>query len=295
VRFLDQPGPDAALGIWGVDVTQTGAAPQLVTERLGIFSPDGALVAYPGRTKGMTMIERLADGETWEIDTQGRSPSFTPDSQRITWRVYDDDAPSDNREEVTWLANVDGSEARILLRARRTNLIAWLPDDKLLASRRIRGGSDEEWFILSPDDGSETELLRVPRPRGLALSPDRRHLVYYVTFEPETDQNGLWLLDLQAAKPTPQKLPFFGSYRWRDNERLIYVPFDLETTGHNFYEYNILTGQTHALFPAGTNLTIANSDWRISPDGRKIALVAGKGTALDGIWVLELDQSQVSQ
>ena len=85
MRFLDQPEPGAQLGIWGVDITEIGSAPQLVTERLGIFSPDGTLVAYPGRTEGMTMIERLADGETWEIDTQGRSPNFTPDSQHVTW------------------------------------------------------------------------------------------------------------------------------------------------------------------------------------------------------------------
>ncbi len=129
----------------------------------------------------------------------------------------------------------------------------------------------------------------------MALSPDRRYLMYYVTFEPETDKNGLWLLDLQDAKPTPQKLPFFGSYRWRDNERLIYVPFDPEAATHDFYEFNVRTGQTRSLFPAGTNLTIANSDWRISPDGRKIALVAANGTTLDGVWVLELDQDQASK
>ena len=295
VRFLDQPEPGAPLGIWGVDITETGSAPQLVTERLGNFSPDGTLVAYPGRTEGMTVIERLADGETWEIDTQGRSPNFTPDSQHITWAVYDDDAPSDNREEIMWLANVDGSDARVLLRLRRTSLLTWLAGDKLLASRRIPGGSDEQLFILSTADGSETELLQTPRRRGLALSPDRRYLVYYVTFEPETDKNGLWLLDLQDSKPAPQKLPFFGSYRWRDDERLIYVPFDPEPTTHNFYEFNVRTGQTRSLFPTGTNLTIANSDWRISPDGRKIALVAANGATLDGVWVLELDQDQASK
>lgn len=295
VRFLDQPEPGAPLGIWGVDITEIGSAPQLVTERLGIFSPDGTLVAYPGRTEGMTMIERLADGKTWEINTQGRSPNFTPDSQHVTWSVYDEDAPSDNREEILWLANVDGSAARVLLRLRRTSLLTWLADDKLLASQRIPGGSDEQLFILSTADGSETELLQTPRRRGMALSPDRRYLVYYVTFEPETEKNGLWLLDLQDSKPAPQKLPFFGSYRWRDNEHLIYVPFDLEAITHDFYEFNVRTGQTRSLFPAGTNLTIANSDWRISPDGRKIALVAANGATLDGVWVLELDQDQTSK
>jgi Tol biopolymer transport system component len=142
VLFLDQPASGAPLGIWGIDVTQARSALQLVTNRLGIYSPDGALVAYPGTTEGMTTIERLADGATWEIDTQGRSPSFTPDSQSVVWEVYDDDAPSDNREEVMWLANVDGSDARILLRTRRTNPLAWLADGNLLATRRIQGSSE---------------------------------------------------------------------------------------------------------------------------------------------------------
>jgi hypothetical protein len=70
---------------------------------------------------------------------------------------------------------------------------------------------------------------------------------------------------------------------------MIYVPLDPAASEHNFYEYNILTGQTRSLFPAGTNLTIANNDWQVSPDGRKIALVAAKGMALDGIWVLNID------
>jgi Tol biopolymer transport system component len=79
-------------------------------------------------------------------------------------------------------------------------------------------------------------------------------------------------------------------YRWRDNYRLIYVPFDPGATSHEFYEYHILTGRTRPLFPEGTNLTIANNDWQVSPDGRKIALVAVKDWALDGIWVIDIDK-----
>jgi Tol biopolymer transport system component len=295
VRFIDQPGPEAPLGIWAIDVTQTTPTPQLVSNRLGIYSPDGTLVAYPGRTEGMTSIERLADGEIWEIDTEGRSPNFTPDSQHITWAVYDDDAPSDNREEVIWQANVDGSDPQILLRTRRTGTAAWLSEDRILILRRIPGGSNQELFIVSLPSGRETKLLELPRTRGMTFSLDRRYLVYYVTFEPEAEKNGLWLLDLQAARPTPLKLPFFGSYRWRDSQHLVYIPFDPQATSHNFYEYNTRTGQTRPLFPGGTNLVIANSDWQISPDGRHIVLTAAKGTALDGLWVLDLDQSQASK
>ena len=176
----------------------------------------------------------------------------------------------------------------MLFRARRTDLVAWLSEDKLLLSRRIPGGSDEQFFLLSLADGRETELFQVSRTRGLAFSPDKRYLVYNVTFEAQTEENGLWLLDVQNPGQAPQKLPFFGTYRWRDNQRLIYVPFDPAASQHNFYEYDVVTGQIRSLFPAGTNLIIANNDWQVSPDGRKIVLVAARGMALDGIWVLDI-------
>ncbi|NIP70860.1 MAG: hypothetical protein GTO04_17305, partial [Planctomycetales bacterium] len=66
--------------------------------------------------------------------------------------------------------------------------------------------------------------------RGLAFSPDRRYLAYYVTFEQNASQNGTWLLDLQNPRQPAEKLPFFGTYRWRDNQRIIYIPLDLEAT-----------------------------------------------------------------
>jgi hypothetical protein len=142
---------------------------------------------------------------------------------------------------------------------------------------------------LSLNDGRQTELLTVPNMRGVALSNDRRYLVYYTQLEANPDENGVWLLDLTDRKPTPQKLPFFGAYRWRDNERLVYVPFDPEATEHNFREYDVVSGRDRDLFPDGTGLVIANNDWQVSPDGEHIALLASTGSALDGIWVLDID------
>ena len=292
VRFIDQPRPDAALGIWGVDLDQAQAGPQLVTERLGVYSPDETLIAYPDRETGLAVIERLADGQQWELDTQGHGLRFTPDSRHVMWTAYDEDAPSDTRVETMWLANADGSDARVLFQARRTNMVAWLSADEMLMTRRIPGTSDQQLFALSLADGSERELLQVsPRMRGLTLSPDKRYLVYYVTFETESDKNGVWLMDLQDPDQPAQKLPFFGTYRWRDNQRLVYIPHDPDAASHEFFEYNILTKETQPLFPGGTNLTVANNDWQISPDGRKIVVVAANSMELDGVWVLELDQN----
>jgi hypothetical protein len=295
VHFIDRPGPNGPLGIWGVDLTQLEAGTQLITERLGIYSPDGALVAYPDRNRGITVIERLADGQKWEIDTQEQSVNFSPDGLHLIWTVSNEAnggplPPRDNREEAIWIANVDGANARIVFQGQRISRIGWLSDDQWLMSRRISGSSDIQLFTLSLADGSQQEVYQqLPAIRGLAFSPDRRYLVYYVAFEADHNKNGLWLLDFQNPAQGPQKLPFFGAYRWRDQQRLIYIPLEPEATEHNFYEYDTLTGQTRPLFPEGTNLMIANNDWRVSPDGRHIVLVAANQDTLNGIWVLDLD------
>jgi len=294
VRFIDQPAPDEPLGVWGVDLTESTPNPRLIEERLAIYSPDGNLIAYPDRTKGAAIIERLADGLQWEIDTQEHSVSFTPDSQGLTWVAYDEDAPQDTREETTWLAGVDGENARAIFSSRRSNSIGWLSDEELLMVQGFEDTSDVQLFKLSVNDGAQTTLMEGPRMRGLALSPDRRHLVYYVQFEPDASQNGVWLMDLRKPSQVPQRLPFFGTYRWRDDQRLIYVPLDPDATSHNFYEYDLRTGKSRPLFPDGTNLTIANNDWNVSPDGSRIALVAVKGTQLDGIWVIDISQTDIS-
>ncbi len=288
VRFIDQPNLGAPLGIWGVDVDSARPRPEFVTGWLGLTSPDDTLIAYPDTRKNLTIIERLADGQTWEIDTEGQRPTFSPDSRQIMWDVFDRDAPRDTRLETVWLANVDGSNARIILQERRTNVMGWLDDDTLLISRRVPGSSDETLLTMSLRSGRKTELITLPEPRGISASPDRRYLVYYTQFEPGM-ANGLYLLDLQAKPISPQPLPFFGAYRWRDDSRIIYVPFDAEATEHNFFEYDVTSGDSRPLFPGGIGLTIANNDWQVSPDGSKIALLAASGTALNGIWILKVE------
>ena len=59
VRFIDRPAQDQQAGVWGVGI-EDGAV-TLVTDRLGIYSPDFSLRAY--LAGGDTVVERLADGE----------------------------------------------------------------------------------------------------------------------------------------------------------------------------------------------------------------------------------------
>ena len=71
------------------------------------------------------------------------------------------------------------------------------------------------------------------------------------------------------------------------------MPFEPEGEGHLFYEYNVVSDQSEVLFPkdeAPLDLTIANNDWHISPDGSKISFVANNGFDPDGIWLIDLGE-----
>jgi hypothetical protein len=191
-------------------------------------------------------------------------------------------------ENIIWLANVDGSNMRQLTNLQRAEPMAWLADDALLV---VTQGADASGRMLlsqlSLQDGAQTPLLEVGRMQDLLLSPDKQRLVY-TSFTPLIEENGIWLVELQNPQGGPQKLPFFGTYRWRDNQHLVFVPFEPNAMQHTFYEYDISTAQARLLFTGNTDLIIANNDWQISPDGSKISLVAAAGTALNGIWVLEI-------
>jgi hypothetical protein len=192
-----------------------------------------------------------------------------------------------------WLADVDGSNAAKLAEFERGGPAAWLNDTELLVAQRIPPRQDILLSTLSVEDGSVTELVQLPRTRGSAFSPDKRYLVYLVRFNADSDKNGVWLLDLQDPKLKSQPLPFFGAYRWLNNQRLVYVPFDPNAEGTTFYEYDVVSGESRPLYPRDgsvLDLQIANNDWQISPDGTKIALVAAKGIDLDGIWVIDIGE-----
>lgn len=291
VRFIDQPST-APVGLWGIDVEQPEASPELVRERLGVYNSDETLLAYPDRQQGLTIIEDLATARQWEVDTAENSVTFTPDD-RLLWTEYDSEVEWRARKGEVWLADKDGANAAKLAEFDRGGPAAWLTDTELLVAQRIQPKNDILLSSLSIEDGAITELVKLPRTRGSAFSPDKRYMVYLVRHNEDTGKNGIWLLDWQDPTPEPQPLPFFGAYRWRDDRRLVYIPFDPQTEGAIFYEYDVTTGESRPLFPndgSALKLTIANNDWQISPDGSKIALLAANGQNLNGIWVVDIGQ-----
>jgi len=292
IRFIDRPSPGDAVGVWGVNIAQPDNSPRLVTDRLGVYNADQKLMAYPDTKEGVAVVENLESGQTWEIDTDGSRISFTPDG-RLLWTVLDAEVEWRARSAQVWLADPDGSNATILARLDRGSPAAWLSDTALLVAERIPPQQDVLLSTLSLEDGSLKELVQLPRTRGATFSPDRRFMAYLVRFNADSAKNGLWLLDWEDPDLESEPLPFFGSYRWRDERRLVYIPFNPNRSGLVFYEYDVISKKSRPLFPKDgktLDLTIANNDWTIPPNGSKIALLATVDEQLNGIWVIDIGE-----
>jgi hypothetical protein len=178
----------------------------------------------------------------------------------------------------------------------RSSTLDWLDKDTLLISifDSDEGGSRfaTRWATLAKFsllDGSVTPLFRFERPRSVTLNPSKTALVYFTALADDPAQNGIWYVDLIGPDFDLKKLPFVGSYRWLDDTTLIYIPFDTDATSHYFYTYDLTTDQIGQLTgPGMPQLTIANNDWSLSPDRKKIVLLAADGMALDGLWLIDL-------
>ncbi len=295
VRFIDQPADGQPVGIWGVAVDAPLAVPQFVTERL---EESTASPRYLIETGGdVTVIERRSDGERWTVPAGGRNVQISPDETRIAWAVTNSDAPSSEQVTALWLANLDGSEAQQIATLPRGGLSGWIDDDTLLISSRDNQESREQILsALSLADGGRTELVRAERLRGQVLSPSGGWLVYYITFDPNPEKNGLWVVRTDGGQSIQLGDDLFGSYQWRPcaqrcapaDDRLIIVPMQPDAPLHWLVELSPATGDVRPLTdPAVTPFKIANGDWRISPDGRYVAFVESSDR---NIWVMALGE-----
>lgn len=284
--FIDRPSPDSPAGLWRVDLQ--GQPPEFVSDRLGIFSADMRLRAFP--SGGQTLVEDLQTGEQWRIPNDGRPVSFSPDGQWLSWTAGQPGPPFDQARREVWVSRSDGSEAQVVFAALRGGFEGWFPDGRLLVSgSAAEGGAEQALWAISLEDGSpdQPDLLQLGRGgrlRDVQVSPGGSWLAYLVTVSDDPALNGIWLADTRTGER--RRLPQFGGYQWRDDNRLLLVPLLLDQPLHWLIEIEAASGESRVLTdPLQTPFKIANGDWQVSPDGQKMAFVS----AVDGnIWLLEL-------
>lgn len=288
VLYLDRPSAAQPAGIYGVPIAQPGAAPALFVDKLGPFSRDLSHRAM--LVNGQTVVERLADGQTWPVGNGGRSVSFSPDAKRIVWSVSEETGGFDRRKSDLFVANVDGTGARRVVTRYGGGAVAWFDDGvrMLIGGRAQRGDPLPTLAVLNLDDGSVRDLVTAERWRGVTLAPGGRHAIYFIAQAREQGIGGAYLINVD--KPEPQRLDFFGSYRWRDATRLLYVPLSADSASNELWQYDLETGQSARLIDAdaASPFKIGNGDWDVSPDGRTLLWVNARDR---NIWSTTLPES----
>lgn len=285
VRFIDKP-QGGKLGIYAVSLEKAGAAPELVSERV----EDSRIVGQyrVETTSNSTTLVRLSDGKAFKVPAQGRNVHFSPDFKRIAWSISNESQNPEQQVAAIWTAAVDGSNPQRVAQLRRGGVGGWISDSALLVNgQENKTGGVQILWALNLADGKLRELARAERLRSALLSPSGRWVAYYTTFD-EDGQNGLWLADTQGGKPRALPKEAFGAYQWRagESDRLVIVPFRPAAKYHEFWQLDPET-LAFAQLTRGeeTPVKIANGDWRVAPDGKRVAYVE---SADRNIWVVEL-------
>ncbi len=278
VRYLDRPSSGQPGGIWGVSLS--GGPPSLVTARLGIYSADESLVAYP--ESGQTYVEHLGS-ERWKVDNGGRAVRFSPDSTEIAWQVSSSQFSFDNRRVQIWVAATNGDGARQVASLVGGGLAGWFPDSRRLLVTSMDAGVTLVQS-LSITDGQLALIARGPRIQGVSLSPLGNWVVYAIAFSGDTNLDGLWVA--RADGGAARHLPTFGAFAWRAEGILLIIPLDPGASSNRLIEAIAATGAQRALNdPAITPFRIAGGNWALSPDGQRLAFVS---VADHDIWVMDL-------
>jgi Tol biopolymer transport system component len=287
ILFMDKPSRDAVTGIYAVPITAPLTAPALAFRQLGPFSTDLSLAV--NLENGRTVVERIADGVKWTIPNDGRRVSFSPDAKRIAWTVGEDFGNFDVRRGDVYVANVDGSNPKLVATRYGGGLQAWMPDSSrlLIAGKSNRNEPKIKLSILNLADGKVTDVLEVERSRGITLSPDGKRGILLIAQAQNQADNGVFLLSLDGGASPAQRLNFFGAYKWCDATRLLYVPIETSAPSDALWRLDVTTLKAERLIAPSADgpFKIASGDWDVSSDDRRIVFLSARDR---NIWTVTL-------
>ncbi len=281
IWFLDQPDPEVSAALYGVSLETNET--RLVNDRLGIYSPNGNLLAYPERER--TYIQRLSDGETWEVNNGGRQISFSPDGTRTLWLISNSQFNFDSRRTDVYLADLNGQEGQSQLTLIGGRVLAWMPDASgLLVTNRDIAGGDAYLARYDFETAEFTILGDAERLRGVSLSPNGEWMTFMVSMTENPEDDGFWLMRIDGTER--RRLPLMGTFQWRNDTELISIPADFDAPAHYLQLYNIETDELRNLTdPTVQPFRIEGGDWQVSQDGQQVVFVSAEDR---NIWLLDL-------
>ncbi|MBN1220480.1 MAG: hypothetical protein JXM69_16255 [Anaerolineae bacterium] len=287
VLFIDKPAADAPVGIYGVNLANPQPTPVLVNNTIGFRSFDQSIVAV--MEDDLVRFSNEKTGQSWTVDTGGNWPSFSPDNRQILWVATDPEGPYDRRQSDLWLADLDGSNAQLLLSLYGGGFAGWFPDSNriLLVGRGNPGDEELTLMVYNLQNNQRTNLFSHQRLRGIEISPGGSWIAFFLSFADEPADNGLWVVNADGTVHRKLDLSGFGAYRWRNDDTLLYIPMRTSADeSMQLWAVEATTGQSRPLTnPATLSFSIANGDWNVSPDGHHVIFV---NSTDQNIWLITL-------
>lgn len=266
--FLDGPPARASTAIY--QVPATGGPVTRRFSSVAFFSPRLRWAVRPG-TGETTILERLADGRKFTLPTYGGDVTWNEAETRLAYTRSATAGNFDRRTNRVFVADVFGAPRQVTT-LYGGGVSGWLNDSTLLLSgKRNPADRDRDLFTLNSRTGARRTLATALSFRGVSLSPDGARVVYYVAFD-SAARNGLWLRSTSGS--AARKLNAFGSYRWRDANRLLLIPLRPDGSPHVLREYDVQTNSWRTLGDLGDQ--VRQGDWSVSPDGQKVAYLSAR-------------------
>jgi murein DD-endopeptidase MepM/ murein hydrolase activator NlpD len=246
------------------------------------LSPDGRYEV--SQLDDTFLVRNAASGESVQVRTDGEWPALSPDNAHLLWLKRNaTQLPGDNPPPLEiWIADANGENARQIA-GQRGGYAVWLDNARVLT---VESGSQRSTLrIHTITDGSVYELGTYTRLRSLSVAPGGRRVMFYLSYQDEPSQDGVYTLEMQPGA-TAVRLPWFGAWRWRDADSVYYIPFNPLDNRMSLAYYDIPTATDRILAgPDQMAFTVANGDWSVSADGQRIAYLNGYDMTT---WLLEL-------
>ncbi len=281
--YVIDGGLNQRAGIYEWSITNASPTNNIASLPQPVTSPDGTyeIVLIDNRA----YIKRVADGDMLPTPVMNQIPAISPNNLHLLWIEQTETEQFTDRPQTNiFVSNLDGTNSRMIYSDLSASAM-WLGDNRLLIT--TRENRNFTLSMLDISDGTLSEFGTFNNLRGLSVSPGGTHLVFYLTYQTDPALNGMYTIET-AVNAQPQKLSWFGAFKWRDSDSLYYVPFDPSTNIHQLAYYHIPTGTNIALTdPTITPFIIMNGDWEVSNDGSKILFHNG---FYRNLWVMTVNE-----
>jgi hypothetical protein len=282
ILYLDGKADETSPGLY--NIPRSGGAPSQLTTRFGTFSADWSWVAY--QEAGQVFVERWVDRARWPVPSNGRAVSFSLDLELLAWEYGSTSIQSpDRRQTQVWISALHGDGARELVTIHGGDFVGWVDGSQaILVTGRLAPPDPAGIWKIDTATGAGRLLFKAEEARNILVSPSGDWVAFVIAFESDPSRNGIWVIKTDGSYA--EKLPVFGAYRWRSDGQLLLIPLDLDLPNPDLYQIDLENTVVWKLIdPDLTQLTIANNDWSISPNGRWLLFLSAEDRNL---WTIEL-------